>query len=175
MNSSLILHFSVDTIIEKVEPLVIIIHLGTVFYSPRYKLRSSCRLDLSRFPFDEQTCELHFGSWTYDNSKVNLTHLVPNGNKGLDMSEIRMNKEWIVVSTMTRRYDKPLEYGENKFPLMKYQFQLKRNPVYYTHVFILPAVLLAVLVPFQFLLPPESKERITLGMCHLLLPFHDLD
>jgi hypothetical protein len=30
-------------------------------------------------------------------------------------------------------------------------------------MFILPAVLLAILVPFQFMLPPESKERITLG------------
>ncbi|KAK3097858.1 hypothetical protein FSP39_013889 [Pinctada imbricata] len=156
-----------DTVMEKVEPLVIIFHLGTVFYSPQYRLRAPCQMDLSKFPFDEQNCFLLFGSWTYDNSRINLTHFV-NGKKGLDMKDFRMNKEWKVLETQTTRIDKHYEMGNNKVPLIKYEFKLKRNSVYYTHVFILPSVLLAVLVPFQFMLPPDSKERISLGATLLL-------
>jgi hypothetical protein len=28
-------------------------------------LRSFCKVDIEYFPFDEQTCTLRFGSWTY--------------------------------------------------------------------------------------------------------------
>ena len=41
--------------------------------------------------------------------------------------------------------------------------------MYYTHVFILPAVILALLVPFTFILPPDCKERLTLGKADLTL------
>ena len=47
----------------------------------------------------------------------------------------------------------------------------QRNSVYYVHVYVLPAVLLAILVPFQFFLPPDSQERLTIGwyrMCGVL-------
>ena len=35
---------------------------------------SSCEMDVEYFPFDEQTCVMKFGSWTYDGSKVDLRH-----------------------------------------------------------------------------------------------------
>ena len=34
--------------------------------------KSTCTMDIKWFPFDEQTCPLKFGSWSYDNSKINL-------------------------------------------------------------------------------------------------------
>uniref|UniRef100_A0A1I8IYU2 Neur_chan_LBD domain-containing protein n=1 Tax=Macrostomum lignano TaxID=282301 RepID=A0A1I8IYU2_9PLAT len=39
---------------------------GTVFWPIPTKLRSSCKVDVTYFPFDEQMCDLKFGSWTYD-------------------------------------------------------------------------------------------------------------
>lgn len=146
----------------KEEPLAIVFHTGAVFYSPKMRLRAPCNLDLTKFPFDEQICKLTFGSWTYDNSNINLTHFA-HGVNGLDIEDLRFNSEWKLTESLATRTDKQFEYASNKFPLIEYSFRLQRNPTYYRHVFILPAVLLAILVPFQFLLPPDSKERMTLG------------
>ena len=33
-------------------------------------LQSSCDIDVRYFPFDEQTCWLKFGSWTFDGFQV---------------------------------------------------------------------------------------------------------
>lgn len=157
------LWFSADTVTEKQDPLVIVFHTGTVFYSPKMRLRAPCSLDLTKFPFDEQICKLTFGSWTYDNSNINLTHFA-FGENGLDIADLRVNREWSVTESLATRSDKEFQYATNKYPLIEFSFRLQRNPTYYRHVFILPAVLLAILVPFQFILPPDSKERMILGL-----------
>ena len=45
---------------------------GMVFWAPPARLRSSCKVDITFFPFDQQTCLLKFGSWTYDQAQVGL-------------------------------------------------------------------------------------------------------
>ena len=37
---------------------------------------SSCEMDVEYFPFDEQTCVMKFGSWTYDGFQVTIMMLV---------------------------------------------------------------------------------------------------
>ncbi|KAI8777132.1 acetylcholine receptor subunit alpha-L1, partial [Biomphalaria glabrata] len=49
-------------------------HDGNVFWPPPAKFRSSCKIDITYFPFDDQTCELKFGSWTYDGFQVDITN-----------------------------------------------------------------------------------------------------
>lgn len=43
---------------------------GNVFWPPPAKLRSSCKIDITFFPFDDQRCRMKFGSWTYDGFQV---------------------------------------------------------------------------------------------------------
>ena len=44
-----------------------------------------------------------------------------------------------------------------------YTITLKRRTVYYNHLFVAPSVILALLTPCVFWLPPEGSEKITLG------------
>ncbi|XP_060068345.1 neuronal acetylcholine receptor subunit alpha-5-like [Ylistrum balloti] len=156
-----------DTDVETFDPLVVVFHTGTVIYIPKVRLRAKCPMDMTKFPMDRQTCRIQFGSWTYDVTHVNITHFTSEEN-GLDIRDAKPSKEWRIVTTTTKRIDHKNDFGNEIYPLMEYSFILQRNSVYYTQVFILPAVLLAVLVPFTFLLPPESRERITLGSVLLL-------
>ena len=45
-------------------------HEGMCTYIPPGIFKSTCKIDITWFPFDEQTCDMKFGSWTYDGFKV---------------------------------------------------------------------------------------------------------
>ena len=48
---------------------------GRVEWKPPAIYHSSCEMDVEYFPFDEQTCVMKFGSWTYDGFQV--SRLIP--------------------------------------------------------------------------------------------------
>ena len=43
---------------------------GSMLYVPPGIFKSTCKIDITWFPFDDQHCELKFGSWTYNGFKV---------------------------------------------------------------------------------------------------------
>ena len=45
---------------------------GLCTYIPPGIFKSSCPIDITWFPFDDQNCEMKFGSWTYNGFKVIL-------------------------------------------------------------------------------------------------------
>ena len=52
-------------------PLLVTSH-GTVRWLVPVILKSSCKLNVHYFPFDEQFCRLKFASWTYSSSTMHL-------------------------------------------------------------------------------------------------------
>ena len=47
-------------------------HTGRVVWEPPAIYKSSCTIDVEFFPFDEQTCSMKFGSWTYDGFQASI-------------------------------------------------------------------------------------------------------
>jgi hypothetical protein len=43
---------------------------GEVFWKPPAIYKSSCEINVEYFPFDEQSCLMKFGSWTYNGFQV---------------------------------------------------------------------------------------------------------
>lgn len=52
---------------------------GNVFWPPPTKFRSTCPVDVTYFPFDDQTCVMKLGSWTYDGFQVAQRARLPIG------------------------------------------------------------------------------------------------
>ena len=43
---------------------------GSCLYVPPGLFKSTCKIDITWFPFDDQQCDLKFGSWTYSGWQV---------------------------------------------------------------------------------------------------------
>ena len=54
---------------------VVVTSHGLCTYIPPGIFLSSCPIDITWFPFDDQDCEMKFGSWTYNGFKVPLPFL----------------------------------------------------------------------------------------------------
>ena len=49
---------------------VVVTSSGSCTYIPPGIFKSTCKIDITWFPFDDQLCDLKFGSWTYSGWKV---------------------------------------------------------------------------------------------------------
>jgi nicotinic acetylcholine receptor len=74
---------------------VVVTHEGKCTYIPPGIFKSTCKIDITWFPFDDQDCEMKFGSWTYNGFKLDLNM---NNEKGEgDTSTFVLNGEWHLI------------------------------------------------------------------------------
>ena len=59
---------------ETYKSRVVVYHNGDMMYIPPAIYKSSCQIEVTYFPFDEQNCTLNFGSWTYNGNQVTSAH-----------------------------------------------------------------------------------------------------
>ena len=86
--------FSADEDFDSRYPTNIVVSsTGDCLWVPPGLFLSTCKIDITWFPFDEQKCEMKFGSWTYDSSGIDL-QLVGDGG---DMSSFIPNGEWMLI------------------------------------------------------------------------------
>jgi len=133
---------------------------GEVFWSPPAKLRSSCKIDVTYFPFDDQLCTLKFGSWTYSGLQVDIV----NRSDTLDISNYIESGEWELISVSFERIVGfypccPTE----PYPSIVFTIHLRRRILYFLFNIIIPCIWLSIICLVGFWLPPDSGEKITLG------------
>ncbi|KAK3097242.1 hypothetical protein FSP39_007950 [Pinctada imbricata] len=137
---------------------------GNVFWPPIVRFRSSCKMDITYFPFDDQVCKLKLGSWAYDGFQVDVT----NRSLTVDLSNYVDNGEWTLVDTKGVRNVKYYPCCPEPFPDVTFYLHIRRRVLYYAFNVIIPCALLSLLTLTGFLLPPDSGEKVTLGLTVLL-------
>ena len=137
---------------------------GRVFWSPPARLRASCKVDITFFPFDEQTCLLKFGSWTYDQAQVDIS----NKSSEVDMTHYITNGEWALIGSRIERNEVVYPISTAVYPDVTFFFVINRRILYYVLNIILPCVWLNLLSLLAFCLPPDAGEKISLGITVLL-------
>ena len=53
-------------------------YTGSVEWLSPITFRINCGIKVAKFPFDTQTCDFRFGSWTYDDRKLKLVSDKPS-------------------------------------------------------------------------------------------------
>ncbi|KAF6037002.1 nAChRa4 [Bugula neritina] len=148
---------------------------GRVFWEPPAIYKSSCTIDVEFFPFDEQTCGMKFGSWTYDGIKVDLKHKdqadVPGEvhiPKAIDMSGYYRSFIWDVMAVPAKRSEVTYPCCPQYYPDVTFKITIRRKTLFYTVNLIIPCVAISFLTVFVFYLPSDSGEKITLCISILL-------
>uniref|UniRef100_A0A914DII9 Uncharacterized protein n=1 Tax=Acrobeloides nanus TaxID=290746 RepID=A0A914DII9_9BILA len=137
---------------------------GTVFWPPPTQLRSTCRISVTYFPFDSQRCSLKFGSWTYHGFQVDVT----NRSSSVDLSNYVTSGEFELVKVHQKRRVITYSCCPEPYPDITFYIHIRRKTLYYFYNVIFPCALLSILTLLVFFLPPDSGEKIALGITVLL-------
>ncbi|KAH9518333.1 Acetylcholine receptor subunit alpha-type acr-16 [Bulinus truncatus] len=137
---------------------------GEVFWPPIVKFQSTCQVDITYFPFDDQICSMKLGSWAYDGFQVD----VDNRSVPVDLSNYVSNGEWHLISVTAKRNVVYYPCCPEPFPDVTFTIHLRRRTLYYTHNVIIPCVMLSSLTLLVFWMSPDSGEKVTLGLTVLL-------
>ncbi|XP_025078016.1 neuronal acetylcholine receptor subunit alpha-10-like isoform X2 [Pomacea canaliculata] len=137
---------------------------GTVSWPPPAKLRSSCQVDITYFPFDWQRCTLKFGSWSYDKAQVDLL----NKTSVVEVTNYVTNGEWTLHKYDIIRNEVVYPISDAVYPDVTIVLVIQRRILYYVLNIMFPCFWLNILSVLTFCLPVDSGEKITLSITVLL-------
>uniref|UniRef100_A0A8C4S224 Cholinergic receptor, nicotinic, alpha 4a n=1 Tax=Erpetoichthys calabaricus TaxID=27687 RepID=A0A8C4S224_ERPCA len=137
---------------------------GRIKWTPPAIYKSSCSIDVTFFPFDQQNCTMKFGSWTYDKAKIDLVSMANH----VDQMDYWESGEWVIINAVGRYNIKKYECCTEIYPDITYYFIIRRLPLFYTINLIIPCLLISCLTVLVFYLPSECGEKITLCISVLL-------
>ncbi|XP_053166139.1 neuronal acetylcholine receptor subunit alpha-10 isoform X2 [Hemicordylus capensis] len=146
------------------ETNVVIRYDGQIMWDSPAITKSSCKVDVSYFPFDGQQCRLTFGSWTYNGNQIDILNSMDTG----DLTDFVENVEWEVLGMPAKR--NVITYGccSDPYPDITYTLHLKRRASFYIFNLLLPCIMISFLAPLGFYLPADSGEKVSLGVTVLL-------
>ncbi|XP_014675203.1 PREDICTED: neuronal acetylcholine receptor subunit alpha-7-like, partial [Priapulus caudatus] len=91
-----LLYNSADERFDSTYPTnVVVSHDGNCSYLPPGIFKSTCKINIAWFPFDEQRCKMKFGSWTYNGFHLELFEKDSEGST----KEFVENGEWKLLGS----------------------------------------------------------------------------
>ncbi|XP_033610188.1 neuronal acetylcholine receptor subunit alpha-7 isoform X3 [Cryptotermes secundus] len=140
---------------------VVVRNNGSCLYVPPGIFKSTCKIDITWFPFDDQRCEMKFGSWTYDGFQLDLQL---QDDSGGDISSFITNGEWDLLGVPGKRNEIYYNCCPEPYIDITFIIIIRRRTLYYFFNLIVPCVLIASMAVLGFTLPPDSGEKLSLGM-----------
>jgi hypothetical protein len=134
--------------------------------SMHHSIRSTirCKINLQKYPFDEQRCTFEFFSLI-----AAIHQLEMNENYSVfETSFAIYNGEWSVVSTEKKIRHIPYERNQSLAQLLEFTINIRRRPTTAILTVMLPIIILSVINVFCFVLPSAAGEKIGMSMAIFL-------
>ena len=139
---------------------------GTVHWSPGGIVKVWCVMNVKYFPLDHQYCKIDFANWAYAGNMVNLTVSSKNP-ENYTLKYYEKNNEWDLPSVSIERMEF-ISWKNVFYPEVHILLHLNRRPLFFAINIVIPSFCLASLVLLMFFLPPESGEKIAMGVTVLV-------
>lgn len=155
---------SSDGSLERFQQHIKVSSDGTNLWLAPTILLSSCKIFVKYFPFDEQNCELKFGSWTYDGFHLDLVKEAEEA----DVGKFANNGEWELIAVPCKRNVLKYVCCDAPYPDVTYTVKIRRRTLFFFFNMIIPCLVIVGLTILSFYLPPDSGERLSLVITNLL-------
>lgn len=157
-----------DGALDRFKTKIVVKSDGNVKWMAPKIVTSSCKFDVTYFPFDKQICRMKFGSWTYDGFRLDLVPEGKDAHCAGDIKKFIRHGEWALTRMPCIRQQVVYECCPEPYPDITYTLELRRRHMFYFINMIAPCFLISALTLLSFILPPESGERLTLVITNLL-------
>uniref|UniRef100_A0A671XII7 Uncharacterized protein n=1 Tax=Sparus aurata TaxID=8175 RepID=A0A671XII7_SPAAU len=128
---------------------------------------STCKMNVYKFPFDSQSCDLSFKSAIYSDAEMQFFPSV-NSSRSTNwtLTMIRSQSEWLLINiTIT---SKTVDNFEHNQSMLVYTIHMKRRSVLYVVNFMLPILFFLGLDLASFLIPDSGSEKLSFKVTVLL-------
>lgn len=115
---------------------------------------SRCSMNIFNFPFDIQSCDIKFVTWSHFAEQIEIT----KSSKGINFYEYEENAVWDILDT-TSEIKK-----EGRESEVKFTFKLRRKSQYYVMNIILPVIFLGYLNILVFVIPADAGEKMSFSV-----------
>ena len=119
--------------------------------------KSFCAIDVRYFPYDSQHCEMKFGPWSEDISRVDYFMVDPMQRNqtmtdlevAADLRDYHESAQWDLLKITANRSIWKYPCCDEGYVDIKYNFHM-----------VIPCIALAMLTVIIFYLPSESREKV---------------
>jgi len=123
---------------------------------------SQCSLDITKYPYDTQTCKIILESWAYWSEDLGLHCLQPH----VDTTYLPEDGMWILKDNSCN--ETSVVRALDTFNRLEYTLVYERKSKWFVYNIIFPCIMMVILVLVSFWLPPDSGEKIGMGITLLL-------
>ncbi|XP_046368617.1 acetylcholine receptor subunit delta-like [Haliotis rufescens] len=116
--------------------------------------KTSCQIDITLYPFDQQRCSILFAPVNDLKLGVDITGSIITRLPTFFIE----NSEWELVDILAKSVDVQMKQISS---LVSFEFFLKRKSMFYIVSIIFPMALLSLLNACVFLLPADSGEKMS--------------
>ncbi|CAF1426780.1 unnamed protein product [Rotaria sordida] len=142
---------------------VIVSYNGTIFWPlPLAQLRTRCRMTIKHFPFDEQTCDMIFGSWSHTSSLIHYRFW----EKTPELPQYTPNNEWklLAVAQSMKTVQYPNWVEPDTFFEINFTILIVRKPLQAIYNTVVPALMLTTLTLVSFFIPFAQEMQIGISI-----------
>ncbi|ESO05191.1 hypothetical protein HELRODRAFT_77867, partial [Helobdella robusta] len=139
---------------------------GTILYSQRLTLTLACDMILNKYPMDNQTCKIEFGSYAYTTEDLEFEWRTDatavEVNEAISLPEYELKDVSHVVCSQNIK-------STGSFPCLRAYFHLERRLKAYVLSTFLPSLLVVLLSWVSFWIDLDAvPARISLGILTML-------
>ncbi|KAK7493497.1 hypothetical protein BaRGS_00015208 [Batillaria attramentaria] len=135
---------------------------GTVIFKAGGTFGTDCDLDMTFFPFDEQTCDVTFFVEDYLDTEV----LLVNDSVSIPGEGFETDGQWDLVGTSYRTGT--MGHPQLSFSILTVSLVMRRLYTFYVLNILMPFALISLLTLLTFLVPAGGGERASFALTALL-------